>query len=234
VLPVLLLLRATLLLRLRQPGSAQHAQLLLTMSTHQVHPDTEEIWRMLSDRLRQFIRSRVGSVADAEDVLQSVFLRIHQNVHRLRQSHRLDAWVFQIARNAITDHFRRTPHDSLDAEAIAAIDEEKSDNLNAEVANCLDTMIGRLPMEMQRAVTMYEREGLSQQDIASHESISLSGAKSRVQRGRKLLKEMLEDCCRLHFDRYGNVLQWEAADSRSQAGGSCQCVRPATVPLGRT
>jgi RNA polymerase sigma-70 factor (ECF subfamily) len=193
------------------------------MSTHQVHPDTEEIWRMLSDRLRQFIRSRVVSVADAEDVLQSVFLRIHQNVHRLRQSDRLEAWVFQIARNAITDHYRRAPHDPLDEDAVAMTGEAKPANLNAEVAGCLGAMIQRLPAEMQRAVAMYERQGLSQQEIASRESISLSGAKSRVQRGRRLLKEMLEDCCRLQFDHYGNVMHWESADTRAANGDNCQC-----------
>ncbi len=70
---------------------------------------------------------------------------------------------------------------------------------------------------------MYERDGVSQKEIASRESICLSGAKSRVQRGRKLLKEMLERCCRFQLDRHGNVV---SGDKPSECGGGqeqCPC-----------
>jgi RNA polymerase sigma-70 factor (ECF subfamily) len=198
------------------------------MSHDQVHPDTESIWRMLSDRLRQFIRSRVASAADADDILQNVFLRIHQNLNRLQQSDRLESWVFQIARNAIADHFRRSQHKQIEADAAPAPDSQVSDNLNVEVAGCLNGMIERLPADLQRAVSMYEREEISQKEIATRESISLSGAKSRVQRGRQMLKRMLQDCCQLQFDLYGNVLQWEPA----QYGGACGYESPSDCSTG--
>jgi RNA polymerase sigma-70 factor (ECF subfamily) len=201
------------------------------MSSRQAQPDTEAIWRTLSDRLRQFVRSRVSSVADADDVLQNVFLRIHQNLNGLRQSDRLESWVFQITRNVIADHFRQSQHSQTEIVEVPALDHQDSNNLNAEVAGCLNGMIERLPDNLQRAVSLYEREGLSQQEIASRESISLSGAKSRVQRGRHMLKRMLEDCCRLQFDRYGNVMQWEAVDSTANVSGSCECDdKPSTAP----
>jgi RNA polymerase sigma-70 factor (ECF subfamily) len=188
------------------------------------HPDTEEIWRTLSDRLRQFIRTRVSSPADADDILQSVFLRIHRNVNRLRRSDRVESWVFQITRNAIADHFRRTPHASLELDGLSApLDDEQPDNINTEVAGCLGVLVERLPEKLQRAVTMFEREGISQQEIALQESISLSAAKSRVQRGRKLLRELLEACCQFQFDRLGNILAWESGTSDPQFSGKCGC-----------
>jgi RNA polymerase sigma-70 factor (ECF subfamily) len=220
---LLLLLLLLAAMRLRRQGAVQN-EMLLAMSIDQAQPETEEIWRTLSDRLRQFIRSRVPSAGDAEDILQTVFLRIHQNVSNLQQSDRLESWVFQIARNAVADHFRQAIHEPFEADLLAApVDGVQPDNLNAEVAGCLDVMFERLPAEIQRAVAMYEREGISQKEIASRESISLSGAKSRIQRGRKLLKKMMEDCCRLQLDRYGNVVMWKAAGSRIQDGGKCEC-----------
>jgi RNA polymerase sigma-70 factor (ECF subfamily) len=188
------------------------------------HPDTEDIWRTLSDRLRQFIRTRVSSPADAEDILQSVFLRIHQGLGQLKRSDRLESWVFQITRNAIADQFRRTLHASLELDELSApLDDEKPDNINAEVAGCLGVLVDRLPEKLQRAITMYEREGISQQEIALQESISLSAAKSRVQRGRKLLRELLEACCQFQFDRLGNILAWESGTSDPQFSGKCGC-----------
>jgi RNA polymerase sigma-70 factor, ECF subfamily len=186
-------------------------------------PETEAIWRTLSDRLRQFIRTKVSAAADADDILQSVFLRIHQNVGQLRDSDRLEPWVFQIARNAIADHFRKSGPDPLgDAVEPALPTGDASDNLNGEVADCLGKLIEQLPDSLQRAVKMYEQEGISQQEIAARESISVSGAKSRVQRGRKQLRDLLEQCCQFQFDRLGNVLAWKRSSSR-QSAVECVC-----------
>lgn len=185
---------------------------------------TEEIWRMLSDRLRQFIRGKVSSAADAEDVLQTVFLRVHQNVGRLRDSDLLEPWVFRIARNAIADHFRKSRPGSVDEAVEPALPAgETSDNLNGDVADCLGKLIEQLPDNLQRAVKMYEQEGVSQQEIARRESVSLSGAKSRVQRGRKHLRDLLEQCCQFHFDRRGNVLAWKPTVANLQTATGCKC-----------
>jgi RNA polymerase sigma-70 factor (ECF subfamily) len=205
-----MLLHAARWLRQRRAGASTPRKLLLAMTQIHQLPETEDIWRTLSDRLRQFIRAHVRSTADAEDVLQSAFLRIHENVNRLRHSDRLESWVFQIARSAIADHFRKSNPNPLSSEvATSPTEDEASNNLNGEVAGCLNKLIEQLPDNLQRAVQLYEQEGISQQEIAERESISLSGAKSRVQRGRKLLRELLENCCRLKFDRRGNVLEWQ-------------------------
>jgi RNA polymerase sigma-70 factor (ECF subfamily) len=70
---------------------------------------------------------------------------------------------------------------------------------------------------------MYEREGVSQLEIAAREAITLSGAKSRVQRGRRLFKKMLEQCCQLQMDRYGNAVAWDAPAACDPQNDSCQC-----------
>jgi RNA polymerase sigma-70 factor (ECF subfamily) len=220
-----------LLLRLRLPEPAgtkasDAGRVLLSMTPHQATPDTESIWRTLSDRVRHFVRSRVASNDDADDILQNVFLRIHEKLETLRESERLESWVFQIARNAIVDYRRRKTPSSLDPEAVTApADDAASDSLVVGIAGCLGMMIEQLPGELKRAVSMFERDGVSQKEIATLEAISLSGAKSRVQRGRKLLKEMLEQCCRLQLDRQGNVLDWDAPAACDDTTQSCDCTR---------
>src|SRR5438874_11707042 len=76
----------------------------------------ESIWNEVASQLRSFIRSRVRNHATADDILQDVFLKIHQKLPSVRASERLEAWVWRITRNAIADHFRKlggTPSYSL-------------------------------------------------------------------------------------------------------------------------
>ncbi len=190
------------------------------MNQKQQKTTTERIWRELSDRLRQFVRSRIASAADADDVLQSVFLRIHTHLGNLRDVDRLESWVFQITRNTITDHFRKRRHVLEDVDSLANNSDNSNDeSVNAELAGCLDAMIERLPEHQRRALSMYELQRMSQKEIASRESISLSGVKSRIQRGRKSLEAMLKACCEFQLDGRGNVVEYEAIDT------NCCCER---------
>ncbi len=172
---------------------------------------TEQIWRELNQRLRQFVRSRVDSESDVDDILQTVFLRIHTQLGTLRDADRLESWVFQIARNAVVDHYRA--HRPTESEVDSIIEPRKDDDVAGELAGCLSAMIQRLPQDQRRAVSLYELEGISQKEIAAHESISLSGAKSRIQRGRKSLETMMKACCEFQFDVRGKVIDYGAADS---------------------
>ncbi|MGB0580377.1 MAG: RNA polymerase sigma factor SigZ [Limisphaerales bacterium] len=174
---------------------------------------TEQIWELLSDRLRSFLRQRVSDEQLAEDLLQETFLRIHKRIAPLDDSRRITSWVFQIARNLVVDHYRvksRTLGESMPDEPAAV--EDETGNLNELVGAWLPDMIGRLPDGMREAVELYELKGLSQQEIADRLEISLSGAKSRIQRGRERVRAMLLECCSLDQDSRGNVLAFETND----------------------
>ena len=204
-----LLLHAVLL-----PTRLETSDTLLPEMTHnQQQETTEQIWRELSDRLRRFVRSRIDSPNDVDDVLQTVFVRIHSRLDDLHKADRLESWVFQITRNAVADYYRKKRNTDNDVDSlIDNSDQTGTDNVNAELAGCLGTMIERLPNDQRRAVSMYELEGMSQNEIARRESISVSGAKSRVQRARKSLAAMLKACCEFQFDARGNVLEFAPTD----------------------
>lgn len=176
---------------------------------------TEQIWRELSERLRRFVRSRIESTADVDDILQTVFLRIHSHVEDLRNADRLESWVFQVTRNALTDHFRKQRDTHADVESLIGDSTDgSSENVEGELAGCLGPLIDQLPEQQRRALSLYEFDGLSQKEIAIRESISVSGAKSRIQRGRASLERMLRACCEFQLDRRGNVVEYEAIDAQ--------------------
>lgn len=203
-----------LLFTVLQPAERRnHEIVLLKMGNEPQKETTEQIWRELSDRLRRFVRSRISSDSDVDDILQTVFLRIHSQIDELREVDRLESWVFQIARNAVTDHFRknRDAHDDVES-LVDDSDKANSDSTTTELARCLDSLIDRLPDDQKRALSMYEFDGVSQKDIALQESISLSGAKSRIQRGRASLDAMLKSCCEFQLDRRGNTVDYETVN----------------------
>jgi RNA polymerase sigma-70 factor (ECF subfamily) len=83
------------------------------------------------------------------------------------------------------------------------------ENLTTEFSICIVPMIDALPEKYKQAITLSEIEGISQKDLAKNLNISYSGAKSRVQRGREMLKSLLQECCKISTDTYGNITKYK-------------------------
>jgi RNA polymerase sigma-70 factor (ECF subfamily) len=165
----------------------------------------ESIWDELASRLRSFIRSRVGDHAAAEDILQEVFLKIHQKLPTVRASERLEAWVWRIVRNAIIDYFRKLRPSEAWSEQLDRSSDKAADG--PDLGPCVRKFINELPPAYRDALLLTEWRGLTQDQMGKRLGLSSSGAKSRVQRARGQLKKLLLDCCRLELDRRGNVLE---------------------------
>ena len=169
---------------------------------------TEDIWSEFGQRLRGFILKRIPEPADADDILQDVFVKLHTRIDTLRDQDRLAPWLYQIARNTIIDYYRaRQPLAPL-SEAIRIEDEPETGDPEARIARGLVGMIDRLPDKYRQAVVLSELQGLPQHAVADRLGLSLSGAKSRVQRGRQLLRQALLDCCHFEFDRLGGLIDY--------------------------
>lgn len=177
------------------------------------------VWDESRSRLRNFIGRRVKNEADVEDILQDVFIKVYQNINKLKAPEKIYPWVFQTTRNAITDHYRskRTGLTTVEEDAEAFAFEPEDSILEEEVLNCLEPMIGELPVKYREAVMLADIKGLTQKELSEKLDISLSGAKSRIQRGREKLKDVLLDCCLIEFGRSGKVVEFEP--QKRECGG---------------
>ncbi len=154
-----------------------------------------ELWQMHRSRLRDYIAKRVREREAVDDILQEVFIKVHAGLHTVRSHGSLSAWLYRIAANSIADHYRaRQPWEELPADDELAAPDAQPDPV-AELAACLQPFIAALPETYRTAVQLAEIEGLPQKEVAHRLGISLSGAKSRVQRGREKLRLRLLDCC---------------------------------------
>lgn len=173
-----------------------------------MNDNLERMWDQYSRRLRAFIRSRVGDDAAAEDILQEVFIRIHRHLCCQADWHKPEGWVYQIARHLIIDHYRRRRETVEIPEGLPDGAELPEEEPAAVLALSLKEMVDELPEPYRQALLLTEYQGLSQKQLAERLGISLSGAKSRVQRAREKLRTMLLNCCHFEFDRRGRVLDY--------------------------
>lgn len=189
---------------------------------------TYQIWVELKKNLHRFIARRAANDADADDILQDVFYKIHSHIDRLRDTAKIHSWVYRITRNAIIDYYRsRRIEISLDAEPyaleIAAEETPEAEVEREEIMACLNPMIERLSDDYRQALQMSDIQGITQAEVAEQLNLSVSGAKSRVQRARGKMKNMLLECCHFEFDRLGRAVTIDNRNCNScePMGGRC-------------
>ncbi len=169
---------------------------------------TENIWLEYHEKLRNFISYRV-SEETADDILQEVFIKIHSRIDSLKEGVKLESWLYQITRNTIIDHYRSKKPDETLPEWIAQPQPEDEEIIRGELSVCLDPMIKDLPNKYKEAIRLSEIERKTQKEVAELGGISLSGAKSRVQRGRSLLKTILHECCEIEINQKNQLIDYQ-------------------------
>lgn len=169
--------------------------------------NSKEIWHEYHKRLLRFIHKRVDS-DDSEDIIQNVFLKVHEKIGTLKDPEKLESWLYQITRNSIIDFYRvRKPN--LDLPHWVIVESEEDNIVRQELSICLLPMIENLPEKYRNAFYRSEIEGKPQKEVAELEKISISGAKSRIQRGRALLKQAINECCNIVINKRNHLVSYE-------------------------
>ncbi len=179
---------------------------------------TERLWEEFAEQLGGFLRARVGSNSEAEDLRQEVFLKLQKQLKANRTIQDLGAWLYRTARNAVIDHYRTR-------KLVEPLDQELPEDQNqphpdiAQLMAAFRSMIQALPETYRQAIVLADIEELPHKQVAERLGLSLAATKSRVLRGRMMLRESLEACCRFERDRYGSVI--DCAPKASRACPEC-------------
>jgi RNA polymerase sigma-70 factor, ECF subfamily len=166
-------------------------------------------WRRLRDDIGRLVARRLPGSADVDDVVQEVLIRVWRHGPRLRDQERFASWLGRVVYTASAEHWRSRPRETptpLAGEAEPAPPEDQPEDAGrlAEVmAQILRPFIAQLAPGYREVVELSELEGISHAAIAQRLSLSVSGVKSRVQRGRRQLRALLERCCRFALDARG-------------------------------
>lgn len=167
---------------------------------------TEELWEKYHTKLKMFICEKVQHDDCCHDILHDLFLKIRDNEEKIVLLQRPISYMIKMAQNAVIDYYRSQKArktEWCDCN-YTEISQELPDGQFYSIS--ILSFIDNLPAIYKEALVLSELRGLSQKQLAQHLNISYTGAKSRVQRGRQLLKESILKCCDYRFDKYGNLI----------------------------
>jgi RNA polymerase sigma factor (sigma-70 family) len=158
-------------------------------------------------RLRNFIRRRVADPRDAEDILQDVFYELVEANRLLMPIEHVTSWLFRVARNRITDLFRKKKPVSFSDAAVADEDDEllqledllPSPDAGPEalyarsvLLDALELAVGELPAEQRHVFVAHELEGRSFKEIAAQTGVGVNTLLSRKRYAVLHLRERLQ------------------------------------------
>jgi RNA polymerase sigma-70 factor (ECF subfamily) len=155
------------------------------------------------------VAKSVHGESDIDDIVQEVFAKIHSGLGHLKESDKLEAWLFQVTRRAIVDHVRGRSGKRRTTEISGEMAERLPEpNVPAEVASCLEPMMSLVPKEDRALLRLADVDGVEQKELAARLGLTVTAAKSRIRRARKRLKEAVLECCRIEMDRRGQPIEY--------------------------
>jgi RNA polymerase sigma-70 factor, ECF subfamily len=171
--------------------------------------EIKSIHNQFHKMLLSYISTRVHNSDDAADILQEVYIKIVTKLDSLSEKTKLKNWIFVITRNAIIDYYRKGTNkkqveitEKLVNEVIAVTEEDTTKGLET----CLKRFIQKLPEDYRDIIIDSEIKGIKQKDLTEKYNLAYPSVRSKVQRGRSRLKNMLLDCCTIKADSRGNIL----------------------------
>ncbi|GLI57424.1 RNA polymerase sigma factor SigZ [Propionigenium maris DSM 9537] len=169
-----------------------------------------EKWEELNEHLLLFIRKRIKNMEDAEDILQEVYIKLHENIGSLRDEEKMVSWIYQITRNTINNCYKRCYKiKGVEFEENYHLTEEEEDNLNDEIIVSMKRFMEDLPEDYREVIRLHEFENLTHRELGNLLGMNENTSKSKLKRGRERLRKLLDECCTFQLDRFGNVLNYE-------------------------
>jgi RNA polymerase sigma-70 factor (ECF subfamily) len=179
-------------------------------------------WSAFYRQLHGFVAARVRGAPDVDDLVQLILERAMSKA----QDTEIDnaaGWLFGIARNTIADHYRKEARtlvaaaDELESTpAAGASDEER-----AQVVACMVPLLQTMAEDDAQLLRWADMEGRSMQAIAEELGISLTAAKSRVQRARAEFRKTTQRCCAITVDARRRITALIPRGDRSSSCASC-------------
>jgi RNA polymerase sigma-70 factor (ECF subfamily) len=174
--------------------------------------DVPALWQEHKSQLRNFILKRVKDHDSTNDILQDVLIKVYQFCTSKSGVGNIRSWLFQIAQNTITDHYRKQSK-FTELDNLTEIENEDQNVAFSEAANYISPMLDFLPKEYAIPLKLADIDGVKQADIAKQLNLGLSATKSRIQRARQLLKAEFITCCHFETDKQGNLISFDIKES---------------------
>lgn len=174
--------------------------------------DVPALWQEHKNELRNFIYKRVKNKSLADEILQEVLIKVYNFCISKSGVKNLRSWLFQIAQNTIIDYHRKQSKITV-KEDFVDVTEEDENIAFQEALDYIKPMLAFLPEKYALPLKLSDIDNVKQSDIAKKLNLSLTATKSRIQRGRQLLKAEFITCCHFETDATGNIISFDIKSS---------------------
>lgn len=146
----------------------------------------------ISPQLHRFFLAQSASRADADDLLQETWLRIHKVRHTFRPGEPALPWFYAIARHVRVDHYRKSMRTAIGERQLEAMSEEAATvPRESDHADGLSALLAPLSGSQREVIEMLKIAGMSLEEVARATSSSVGSVKQKVHRAYKKLRETM-------------------------------------------
>jgi RNA polymerase sigma-70 factor, ECF subfamily len=154
-----------------------------------------------------YIKKRITNQLDAEDLTQEVFYRLsksnNENVKNIK------SWVYAIAKNSIIDYYRKKKQVTNEIDNIEFQEELSEKDAINELSDCITPFLNQLPEDYRDIMKLSELDDVSQKEIAERLNINYVTVRSKIQRGRLKLKDLISNCCTVVQGGKGGIVDYK-------------------------
>jgi RNA polymerase sigma-70 factor (ECF subfamily) len=164
----------------------------------------EGAWKMLVDLYSKKVFNMAfqftGSFQESEDLTQDIFVKLYRSLDKFEMGKNFTAWMLTLAKNYLIDEYRRTKWEKKSRDdfedhlpTLAGRDDPESGLAEEETRSLLWSGLNRLPADIRMAVILKELQGKKYEEVAEITGVPVGTVKSRVNRGRLQLAQILND-----------------------------------------
>jgi len=173
----------------------------------------DKAWLEYKKQLLGYIRAKVDTPEDAEDILNDVFTTLVTVVSVNNAPGNIGPWLYHVTKNRIVDYYRSKKRFEQLPEELAQ--EYPQTDAIKSISKCILPMTRALPENYQQALMLSDIEGYKYKDVATELGLTLSAVKSRILRGRKILYGSILACCEIKHSKTGKIVDYGVKPSSS-------------------
>lgn len=173
----------------------------------------------LYEPLFLYVKKRINSHEDAEDLTQEVFYKLSKAENSTVAS--IKSWVYTIAKNTITDYYRKKRIPITEFNEMPYYHEYDEESAATELSKCVTRFLNELPEEYRSIMILSELEEIPQKEIAAQLNMNYVTVRSKIQRGRKKLKALFAKCCDITQGGKGSILEFGPKKKVDKDRGCC-------------
>lgn len=177
----------------------------------------EETVNIFSKSLKKYIAYATNNSCNTDDILQEVFIKLYQNMDSIKSSEKVKSWLYSVTKNTIIDYYRKEKKTEILQDDLYI--QKNGLSCYDEIGECVLGLILKTEKDYAEIIRLYEYKGLSAQEISNILDMPLSTVKSKINRGRKKIKQALFECCEFENDKNGTPISF----NKKQNSNSCVC-----------